>query len=122
VEIGRALAHRLLQEGLIPPKRVPGFLRLQQRRQTDSEFCQVDRFGDKVICARFDRTEPGLFAGQSRHHNDRDLVKIRIIANLFGHFEAVHSGHRRIQKYEVYLQLHLGQRFDSVPSTFRLVP
>ena len=61
----------------------------------------VRRFGDEVVRARLDGPDLGVSVAQGRDHDHRDSARRGVGLHPAACFEAVHSGHHRVEEDEV---------------------
>ena len=96
-------------------------LHLQQRRGTDAELGLVDRLGDEVVGAGFDRKQAVLPRRLRRDHDHRHIAAVGIPADAAAHFEAIHRRHHHVEQHEVDVQAQFGEPLDAVARRLGLV-
>ena len=102
-------------------ERVQRVLHLQQRRRTDAELRLVDRLGDEVVGAGFDRKQAILPRRLRGDHDHRHIVTVGIPADAAAHFETVHGRHHHVEQHEVDVQAQFGESLDAVARRLGLV-
>ena len=115
-------SHIVFEVRLIALQLVLRLLHLQQRRRPHAQLGLVDRFGDEVVRARFDRVQPVLPGLERRHHDDGHVAARGILPDAAAHIEAIEPWHDDVEQNEIDAELKLGEPFDAVARRFDLVP
>ena len=97
-------------------------LHLQKRCRAHAQLGFVDRLGDEVVRAGFDRVQPMLPRLERRHHDDGHVAPGRILADAPAHVEAVEPRHDDVEEHEIDAELKLGEPFDAVARRLDFVP
>ena len=113
--------HGFLQFPFVALDRIVRLLELQQQLRSQFEFCHLERLGDEIVDAGFNRAESILLAVEPGQHDDRQGQKLRVLADALSHLEPVQVWHSRIQEDQVDIEPQLGECLEPVASDFRLI-